>query len=135
MVLGSSEALAGTLPCEITLKVPATWVRVPSQSSPAFQLPNGTGMLRSECSLLSRELSDVEFSTHIGEEEPEEAPGLRTFGPYRGRIWSMNQEGTELQWWLTKGRYMVHLTAQGSAKISEGVENEISPGRGDAQRS
>jgi hypothetical protein len=116
------EAFGGA-PCAAQFKVPTTWKQGASAST--YSLANGAVTMTIECSLLKRTLNDTEFSAHIGEEEPDEAPALKAFGPWRGRIWSMNEEGKELQWWLMKERYLVHFTVRSDARIPEQLENDV----------
>ena len=58
---------------------------------------------------MPRVLNDQEFAAHIGEEGPDEAPPLRRFGSFRGRSW-IGPDTNKTEWWLTRGRYLVHLT-------------------------
>ncbi len=54
-------------------------------------------------------------------------PPLQQFGTFRGRIWEF--ESGNLEWWLTKDRYVVHLTLTGGkneeGRVFERLINEI----------
>jgi hypothetical protein len=77
-----------------------------------------------ECSTLPRPLTDTEFAAHIGEEEPEEAPPLRKFGAFRGRLWVTSPQ--QLEWWLMQDRYLVHLTLRGDSEgLSEDAKRKV----------
>ncbi|MFV1998343.1 MAG: hypothetical protein ACC641_10075, partial [Acidiferrobacterales bacterium] len=70
-------------------------------------------------------MTDIEFTAHIGEEEPEEAPSLRLFGDFRGRIW-VTERYKGLEWWLKKDRYKVHLVLRSNnGPLPGNIENEV----------
>lgn len=105
LACASTAAVASGV-CNVALKLPPGWNKVKG-SSDTYQSPDGNSILRADCSKLSRQMTDAEFAAHIGEEEPEEAPALNKFGPYRGRLWVVNLKDRE--WWLIKDKLMVHL--------------------------
>lgn len=92
--------------CEAIATIPVGWTKAESSNN-TFLSPDKTVTLTIECSVLPRLMTDTEFSAYIGEEEPEEAPPLREFGVFRGRIWIVDLKDRE--WWLKKEKIMVHL--------------------------
>jgi hypothetical protein len=118
----STSAIAAPS-CVASFEAPPTWKQTPS----GYSIANDAAKISAvECEMLERNLNDTEFSEYIGEEEPEESPALKDFGQWRGRIWQMNGEGTELQWFLMKERFYVHVVVQGRTHLSESLEDEIS---------
>jgi len=126
LLLGAGTASAeqgGT--CHATVQIPRTWARSSQQGVPLFVTPDRSASLRVECSVIPKPLTDREFAAYIGEEEPDEAPPLKNFGPFRGREWIV-QGFTKLEWWLTKDRYVVHFILSGHRQpLSESLEAEI----------
>jgi hypothetical protein len=77
-----------------------------------------------ESALLPSPMSDWQFAQHIGEEEVEESPPLKTFGQFRGRRW-IEKDQTLNHWWLMKGVCLVHLTLRSShGPITQSLASE-----------
>lgn len=126
ILLGAGTAAAeqsGT--CSATVQIPNTWTRSSQHGVALFLTPDRSASLRVECSVIPKPLSDRDFAAHIGEEEPDEAPPLKKFGAFRGREW-IGKDFTELEWWLTKDRYVIHFILSGHGRpVSESLEAQV----------
>jgi len=108
LLISNTSVLASGNGCHAEATLPAGWSTKVLGDQTVYYLPYNTSRMSIECSLLSKPMTDVEFTAHIGEEEPEESPTLNSFGDFRGRIWVL-EKYKGLEWWLTKDRFMVHL--------------------------
>ena len=107
--------------CMVSPRMPSDWVVI---SGNTFISPDKSSTLTIECSILHKKMNDIEFAAYIGEEEPEEAPALSKFGAFRGRIWIVNLK--DLEWWLMKDTFMVHLTLKSNnGRVSEEIEKRV----------
>lgn len=120
----ASNTLAENLTCQAIVKIPEGWISTLRNGINIYLPPDKTASLSIDCSILPRTFNDMEFSAHIGEEEPEEAPPLKKFGVFRGRIWIM--KNNDLSWWLMKERFMVHLTLKSqNGAISSNIKEQV----------
>lgn len=120
---GASTAAVANGVCNVALKLPAGW-NMAKGSSNTYQSPDGNSTLRVDCGRLPKRMTDTEFAAHIGEEEPDEAPALNKFGPYRGRLWVVDLKDRE--WWLMKDKLMVHLVLKSkSGAVGDELEAQI----------
>jgi len=111
--------------CHATVQIPSTWARSFKHGVAVFVTPDRSASLRVECRVIPKPLTDREFSAYTGEEEPDEAPPLTKFGAFRGREW-IGEGFTELEWWLTKDRYVVHFTLSAHGQpLSKSLEAQI----------
>lgn len=111
--------------CRATVQIPHPWTRSFQHGVALFLTPDRSASLRVECAVIPGPLSDRDFAAHIGEEEPDEAPPLKKFGAFRGRQW-IGKDFMELEWWLTKDRYVVHFILSGRGQpVSESLEAQI----------
>ena len=126
ILLGAGSASAEqSRTCSATVQIPTSWIRSSQHGVALFLTPDRSASLRVECSIIPKALNDRDFAAHIGEEEPDEAPPLKKFVAFRGREW-IGKDFMELEWWLTKDRFVVHFILSGHAQaVSESLEAQV----------